>query len=174
MQYDLCHMAINKKTEKTTAYHMYVEQGKSVSEIASIINVSTRTVSEWVNKGKWKEALNAKVNGVKERSENIKKVLNDITEQTIELQKKRKEASINGDKEALKLINIELVGLADQASKWNKTLEMLEKKEEITLGIYLNVMEDVFDNMSRYDNALFLKTLDFQQQHILSTSQRLG
>lgn len=163
-----------KTNERNTAYVMYVEQGKTAVEISKTLNVSERTVGRWIDQYKWKALRDAKLNAPKERAENIKRVISNLTTQTLELQERRKEAVAKSDKGALALIDLEAVGIADQISKWNKALAALDKASRITLDIYLEVMEDVFNNLRAYSPTLYNQTLDFQTTHIQFTSNRIG
>lgn len=153
---------------------MYVEQGYNAKEIAQKIGVNERTVGRWVQANKWKTARDAFVNAPTKRIGNIKEVISDLTEQTLDLQKERRLCIANGDKARVKEINIELVGIADQISKWNKALAVMDKDSRITLDVYIDVMEDIFKCMHASDQTLHFKTLEFQETHLRYISQKLG
>lgn len=153
---------------------MYVEQGNNAKEIAQKLGVSERTVGRWVNDNKWKAERAAFVNAPTKRIGNIKEVISDLTEQTLELQKERRACNANGDKVRVKEINIELVGIADQISKWNKALAVMDKDNRITLEVYIDVMEDIFKCLHASNPDLHFKTIDFQETHVRHISQKLG
>lgn len=164
----------DKKNSEKTAYLLYVEQGYNHKEIAQKLGVNERTVGRWVEKNNWKSARDAYVNAPTKQIGNIKEVISDLTEQTLELQKERRACIANSDKARVKEINMELVGLADQISKWNKSLTVMDKDNRITLNVYMDVMEDVFKCMHASNPDLHFKTLDFQESHVRYITQKLG
>jgi predicted transcriptional regulator len=163
-----------KDRERSIAKELYVEQGKSGKEIAALIGVQEVTVSRWVTDGGWRAERNAKLNSSTSRLENIKKVIDDITEQRLNLITQIKEATANGDKEALVVLNLTAVSLDDGISKWNKTLLNVDKSSRIDLALYLEIMTDVFGSMRAYDEKLHNQTLDFQENHVQFMSKKLG
>lgn len=163
-----------KAEERAAAKHYYVNQHLEQKEIAKRVGVSERTVSEWVNKYAWKAERDAKLNTSKDRLEKIKRVISNITEQTIENEENRKVAIEHEDLETERECDLRAVGLADQISKWNKILENMDKENRISLAKYLEVMEDIFKALQAFDNALYLKTLDFQEEHVQTISMKLG
>ena len=50
----------------------------------------------------------------------------------------------------------------------------LDKENRISLGVYLDVMDDLFNALRIYDMAIYRSTLDFQEQYIQTITQRLG
>ena len=60
----------------------------------------------------------------------------------------------------------------DGVSKWNKTLTNIDKDSKISLSTYLQVMEMIFEALQSHDEALFLKTIDFQDVHLNDVSLR--
>lgn len=163
-----------KDQQRIIAKSMYVDQGKQGKEIAALLGVSEVTMSGWVKDGRWKEEREARLNSLSERSENIKKVISNLTEQRLEIDLMRKEATAARDKETIYLCDAQAVGIADQISKWNKALISLDKNNRLTLDLYLEVMDEVFKSMMAYDNPLYMKTLDFQQAHVEFISKKLG
>lgn len=166
-------MATNKNIV-AAARHYYVEQLKDAEEIAVLLNTPQRTIRSWIDKKNWKQERDARLNSQKERIENIKKVISNLTEQALRVQDMRNDAVLEQDKEQIASLDLQAVGIADQISKWNKALETLDKKGRIDLGVYLQVMDEVFGAMQSYDNKLFLNTLDFQQHHIEHVSLKYG
>jgi transposase len=163
-----------KNTERKQAHDMYVDQGKSGKEIAAFLGVQEVTISRWVNDGGWKAERDAKMNSSASQVQNIKQVIADITEQRLDLLIEMKQAKADGDKERLKNLNLLAVSLDDGISKWNKTLQNHEKENRLTLTIYLEVMQDVFNNMRHKDEKLHSQTLDFQEMHVQFISKKLG
>ncbi|MRG45508.1 hypothetical protein GFS24_10300 [Chitinophaga sp. SYP-B3965] len=165
---------MGKDKERSIAWKMFVVQGKTQKEIAITLRLQEKTVGQWVNKHGWKAERNARQNSLAERSENIKKVISNITEQRLKLEEDRKAAIVDGNKELEYELDKQAVVIADEISKWNKALLSLDKDNRITLDTYLEIMDDVFKALGHFDNALYLKTLDFQEQHIQTMSLKLG
>lgn len=163
-----------KDRERALAQRMYVEQGKEQKEIAHLLGITEKTISSWVTKYRWKSQREAHLNSSRERLENIRRVVSDITEDRLRLKKEARELKSSGDEEALREIHKQIVSLDDAISKWNKALAGFEKENRITLSMYLEVMDAIFDALSRHDRDLYMKTLDFQQEHVEAVSIRLG
>lgn len=163
-----------KDKEKKIAKELYVEQGKSGKEIAVTIGVQEVTVSRWVTEGGWKGLRDAKLNSSASRLENVKKVISDLTEQRLDINEQIKAARSAGDKALEFDLNKMAVSMDDGISKWNKTLSNLDKSSRITLTIYLEVMQDIFDTMRLKDEKLHTRTLDFQEMHVQFISKKLG
>jgi predicted transcriptional regulator len=163
-----------KDRERALARRMYVEQGKEQKEIAHLLGITEKTVGNWVGKYRWKSQREAHLNSSVQRLENIRKVVSDITEERLRLRREATEAKNRGDDELVREINKQVVGLDDAIAKWNKALAGFEKDNRVTLSLYLEVMDSIFDALARTDRELYLKTLDFQQEHVEAVSIRLG
>jgi len=151
-----------KEKEKRIAKELYLG-GKSQKEIAKIVGVQEKTISIWVNKFGWKVLRDAQLSKADNNIDNIKKIISDIADETFAVNLKiNKETDPEERKELRKYRN----KLADEAAKWNKALENLDKQNKISFAIYLQVFEDIFNALRQNDQKLFLKTLDFQEEHI--------
>ncbi|UGU15207.1 DUF1804 family protein [Sinomicrobium kalidii] len=162
-----------KEKEKRIAFDYIVNQGVSPTVTAQKVGVSERTVTRWIQKEGWKKLRNAKQNMSAERSERIRQVIETLTEQRIELFAQIKQAKEGEDKQLLFSLQKEAVGIDDAISKWNKALENIDKENRVSLSAYLEVMEDIFKHLNQYDPKLYVDTLDFQEQHINTISERL-
>lgn len=155
-----------------TAEDMYIKEGKTLKEIHEKTGVSMTSLSRWNGEHKWKSRRSAYVNSSKQRVENIKEIISNITEQQLEVFKELKKA---GDNRELKTeLNSELVKLSDQVSKWTKALEKLETENKVSLSTYLEVMDDIFKHLNLHDPKLFAKTIEFQQEHLYTIANKLG
>ncbi|MFY0714119.1 hypothetical protein J1D01_10610 [Seonamhaeicola sp. NFXS20] len=177
-----------KDKERGIARIWYTEQNKTAKEIAEKLKLTEKTVGEWVKKYGWKEERNARENAVDKRIDNIKSVIDDITEDRSsartrlnELKKDLKEAIANKDTDEAALIRTmisdikkEIVGYDDAISKWNKTLENFDKENKVSLSNYLHVMDEIFKDLQAYDQSIYMSTLDFQEQHINKVSVQIG
>ncbi|CDF80578.1 conserved hypothetical protein, putative phage protein [Formosa agariphila KMM 3901] len=177
-----------KDKERGIARIWYVDQGKTAKEIASKLKLTELTVGAWVKKYGWKEERNARENSVDKRVDNIKSVIDDITEDRSsarirlnELKAELKEALKAKDEDEIQLnkdmisdIKKEIVGYDDAISKWNKTLENFDKENKVSLSSYLYVMDEIFKDLQSYDRSIYMTTLDFQEQHINKVSIQIG
>jgi transposase len=161
-----------KEREKKIAKVLYVEQLKEAKEISKLINVSEVTLSKWVNEngGAWKIERNAKMSNPNVRTDNIKQIINDLSEQRITLNTQLKQAELNGDLKETGLLRESIARIDDAVSKWNKTLTSIDKESQVTLSTYLAIMEMLFDALKAFDEKLFFSTLDFQEVHLNDVS----
>ena len=153
---------------------MFVEQLKSLTEIAKLLNVSNNTLTTWAEKDGWKAARDAKLNGNQQAIKDTKRVLSDLADQRIELSKLQLTASKNGDLEQVKELNKQAAALSDESSKWNKILIGLEGSKTIQLSNYLDIMDDIFNALRTYDQGIYLSTLDFQELHLRAIAKKHG
>lgn len=167
-------MGKSKDTERLNAHNMFVKQGKTAKEISIILKVQEKTVGSWINKGGWKAEREAEHNTSPKRIENIKRVIGNLTEQRLELEEDSKKAERNNDTAKKRALDAQAAALALEVAYWNKALANLDKTTRISLEIYLEVMDSVFSDMKRYDNDLYLASIDFQRQHVETISLKLG
>ncbi len=164
-------MAKNK--EKRIAHILFVQQHKGAKEISQLVGVSEPTLSKWINEngGAWKIERNAKINTPKTRIDNIRQIINDMSEERISLNNQLKTTT---DAKEISEIRNSIAKIDDAVSKWNKTLETLNKENQITLSLYIRVMEMIFNDLQQFDEKLFFNTLEFQELHLNEIATRLN
>nr|DAT37219.1 MAG TPA: Protein of unknown function (DUF1804) [Caudoviricetes sp.] len=165
-----------KEIEKKSARILFIEQGKSSEEIAGQLGVNKRTVDRWATEGEWRKIRDAKANSGKERIERTQLVVDSLTDRRLQVieQIKEKEAEIKyANKEEESSLQKELLELRkecasidDAIAKWNKRIENLIKGTKITLSMYIEVMESIFEALRLKDEKLYILTLDFQEEHL--------
>ena len=64
--------------------------------------------------------------------------------------------------------------IADEVSKYNKTLLTLDKENRISLAVYLDVMESLFKAIQKHSPKLYMELLTFQEEHLSEISSKLG
>lgn len=172
-------------TEQKRAYNWYVKDHKTAKEIAQKTGRTEKTIGNWVKKFGWKKQRDAMINSSNAQRDRINDILSEYAEQTLVTIKQIKETKdklqkAKNEKEAKKLkdrIN-ELLSeqsrIDDGASKWRKQLQDIDKENRISLSVYLEVMDDLFENMRIYDDKLHQKSVDFQQHHLTTISLKLG
>ena len=169
-----------KDKERKAARILYVEQGKTAKEVADLVGVSEKTMSGvngWVNRYAWKAARTANFTDKSKRVENIKDIIHEIASDKIAMQRELNKISKSDSEnkaEEINQIRINLARLDDGAAKWTKTLKTIDKDSQITLSVYLSVMDKVFNHLQVFDAKLYMKTLEFQESHIHETSIKLG
>ncbi|MBS2100702.1 transposase [Carboxylicivirga linearis] len=159
-----------KEKELKIAKVMFVEQGKTAKEIGRLLNVSEQTLSRWVNKYGWADQRNARLSAPKIRTENIKQLINDLSEQRLKLGRELIDAEKALDHDRCSQLRASIAKVDDGVSKWNKTLETINKESRVSLSTYLAVMEMIFDALRSFDEKLFLQLLDFQEVHLNEVS----
>lgn len=159
-----------KEKEARLARVLFVEQGKTAKEISGLVGVSEQTLSKWINSKGWKAERNARLSAPNVRTDNIKQLINDLTEQRLSHTRDLKEAEASGNSERCTELRGLIAKVDDGVSKWNKTLETIAKENNISLSTYLAVMEMIFDALRDHDEKLYLQMLDFQEVHLNEVS----
>lgn len=159
-------MAKAKEKERKLAYYFYVEKMLPANTAADKSNVTPQTISKWIKDFGWKEQRNARLSQPKNRTDNIRRIINDLSEQRIELSGNLKEVEKAGDLEMATEYRKQIAGVDSAVANWNKTLETVEKETQISLSTYLSVMDMLFKSMRAFNEDLYLKTIDFQDIHL--------
>ncbi|HCY81532.1 MAG TPA: hypothetical protein DHV22_08010 [Xanthomarina gelatinilytica] len=168
-----------KDRERQVAKKYFVEFYKSQKEIAEDLNVSEKTVGKWVAEGNWKAERDARINSTQNQAANLKSLISELTEKALELHEKIKIIEAKGlqasseEKDLLIQHKKEATRISQEVAMYNKTLTQFQTNK-LPLGLYIEVMEDVFKELQNYDKDLFLKTLDFQRNHLQTIAQKLG
>jgi hypothetical protein len=160
-----------KTTERRAAKEFYM-QFKEQKEIASLLNVSEKTITEWVSKYGWKAEREARINGSRNQINALKDVIGKLTQQRLDLFDKAKKAEQDGDKEESLSLSKQAASIADEISKYNKTLENLDERHRVSLGVYLDVMDDIFNALHKQEPKLFAQLIEFQEQHLSNISSK--
>lgn len=163
-----------KERERRTAHILYVEQKKTAKEVAELVGVSEKTLSDWVTKFNWKTERNARNTSPTQRIKNIEEIIGGLAQDRLDLQRQLEAAEKDGNKDIVASIRSDMSKLDDSVSKWNKTLRDINKESKVPLGVYLNVMESIFNSMQAYDPKLHWQTISFQEKHINDMSLKLG
>ena len=172
--FDIISIVMAKEKERRTARILYVEQGKTAREVSDLIGIPEKTISQWVAKGSWKEERSARQASPLRRADNIKQIITNLSEQRLDLDRKIKNADSTDNAERLNELREEVSRIDDAVSKWNKTLENIEKESRVSLTTYINVMDQIFTAMRQYNPKLFMDTIEFQDQHLHKVCQTLG
>lgn len=160
-------MGKSKDAEKRLAYIYYVEKYKTAKDSAVLANVTEKTLNDWIKNNGWKKLRDAKLNSSKNQVDQIKELIGLLTKRRLDTEAVIADVmkSKSVDQTArLEELRSQCIGIGDEVSKWNKTLENLDRANRINLGVYMEVMEDVFMQMQISNPDLHMKTLDFQQE----------
>lgn len=163
-----------KDKEKTIAKEMYINQLKNAKEIAGFLGLQEKTVGDWVNKGNWKSERDTQLSMSNKGRECLKKVIANLAERRVEIFAERKIYKQVDDKKTVLALDVEAGSIADQVSKMNATLKNYDQENQMTATVYLEVMQDAFNQLRIYDEKLHLKTLDFQEYLIHLTVKKLA
>ena len=161
---------------KKEAHDLYVRDGMMCKEISERINVSERSVSNWINENDalWKKERQASVISSKKQGDNLKQIINILADQKLELLRMIDEAIAEGDSDKVLELRKQAAGLDNSVAQWGNQLKEVDKKNRITLAIYIDVMDRIFDAMKAYNAELYFKTLDFQENHLYEAAKMLG
>ena len=162
-----------KAQERILAKELYFKF-KMQKEIARIVGVQEKTIGDWIKKYAWKKERDARFNSGKNQIQQIKKLIGKITDQRIALSRKVDDAILAEDFTKVEEIQQSANRLADEVSKYNKTLQTLDTENRISLSVYLDVMESVFKGIQEHNPKTYMALLDFQDEHIMEISEKLG
>ena len=133
-------------------------------------------ISKWINEkdGLWKTERHNAVINVKHQGDNLKEIIKMLADDKLEILKQIDEATQQGDREKELELRKQAASLDNSVNAWGKQLAEMNKKNAITLSIYLEVMTRIFDAMSVQYPDIYYKTLDFQEQHAYEVAKTLG
>lgn len=160
-----------KDNERKLAKQLYMN-GKLQKEIAITVNVQEKTIGDWVRKYNWKTERDARFGSSKKQVENIKAIISTMAEERLQVHNDLQKAKANSDGEEIERLQKEAATLDDGVSKWNKTLENLDRENKVTLATYIEVLESIFMDLQNFNPKLFLKTLDFQENHLTKIASK--
>ncbi|MBF6607767.1 MAG: hypothetical protein ITG00_03410 [Flavobacterium sp.] len=163
-----------KEKEREVARKLFVELYKSQKEIAFDLGITEKTVGQWVAKFHWKEERDARLNNSANRAESIKKLIGELSETSLALLEESRIAEAQGDKAKSMQLWKERISVSQEVAMYQKALEKMEKNFKVSLSTYLEVMEDIFQELQNWDKDLFIKSLDFQKAHLQNVAQKLG
>ncbi|AZA87148.1 hypothetical protein EG349_10290 [Chryseobacterium shandongense] len=181
-----------KQEQKNLAFFYFTEERMEAKEIATKLKVRPNTVGDWIKNGNWKQIRDSKINQSGQRLDRIQQVIDDLAVERLDIMKKIKEypqqirelekeirevsnkniqvelktqvAELKGEEKDLKR---QTVFIDQGIAMWNKTLANFHTENKITLTRYIEIQEKIFNAMREYDEKLYMKTLDFQHEHIL-------
>lgn len=162
--------------ERTQARILFVENNKSQKEIADITGVSEKTVSRWAVDDNWKAERMAKLMNEQNIRKNGKLMLNNLSEILLDLQTQRNEEAAKDTPDLAKIADLDklIISYSDGFSKAGKQVTNIIDENKVTLSVYLQVMEDIFNALLSEDSKLHAATLDFQERHIQYIVKKLG
>lgn len=161
---------------KKEAHDLFVHQGLSNKEISEQLRVSEKSVSKWINEkdGLWKTERHNAVINIKHQGDNLKEIIKMLADDKLEILKQIDEAAQQGDRERELELRKQAASLDNSVNAWGKQLAEMNKKNAITLSVYLEVMTRIFDALSVLYPDIYYKTLDFQEQHAYEVAKTLG
>lgn len=161
---------------KKEAHDLYVNDGLTCREISERVNVSEKSVSAWINAndGLWKKERQSAVISVKQQGDNLKEIIKMLADDKLDILQQIDEATKEGDKDRELELRKQASSLDNSVNAWGKQLAEMNKKNAITLSIYLEVQSRIFDSMKVFDPGLYYQSLDFQEQHAYEIAKTLG
>lgn len=167
-------MAKDYDSKRTVARHMFVTEKRTAKEIAETLKIAQKTIGEWVKKYGWKEERDAKAISATKRIDNLEQIITGMAEKRLKLERQIEDEELKKtpDRDLIDSLRKEIAQVDYAVANWNKSLANVRKESKTTLVQYLQVMEDIFQHLAKYNYQVFLATLDFQEHHILEISTR--
>jgi transposase len=159
---------------KRAAYEYVVVQDCTQAEAAEMLGVSVRTLSEWTRTGGWRELRMARQSAVSTANGNLKNIISLLSEQRLKIEQEIHEAQAAGDKNVELDLRRKANMISDDISKINRALRDNDKSNGITLGLYIDVMDDIFNNLRIFNADLYNETLEFQSMLIQKKTVEIG
>ena len=161
---------------KKEAHDLYVNGCLGCREISERTGVSEKSVSKWINAddGTWKKERQAAVVNGRKQGENLREIIHILADQKLQLLRDIDGAAAAGETERVLELRKQAASLDNSVAQWGKQLAETDKQNRVTLSVYLDVMDRIFDALNAFDPELYYHTLDFQESHINETSKILG
>lgn len=161
---------------RRAAWEYIVEKGKTQKETASILGVSEKTMSDWSSEGSpnWREQRKTRQSAASTARENIQRIISILSEKRLNIELQINAAVDMNDKDSELRLRKEANQLSADMSWQRKNLEGVDKDNNITLGLYVDIFDDIFTALRTHDSDLFEKTIEFQTAHLRRKSIELG
>ncbi|MDR1155287.1 MAG: hypothetical protein LBL04_11320 [Bacteroidales bacterium] len=159
---------------RRSAYEYVVVQDCTQVQTAKILGVSEKTLSDWARDGGWRELRKARQSAVSTANSNLKNIISLLSEQRLKIEQEIHEAQNAEDRGSELELRRKANLISDDLSKLNKTLRDNDKSGGITLGIYIDIMDDIFNNLRIFNMDLYEQTLEFQTMLIRKKTIELG
>ncbi len=161
---------------KHTAWEYIVVNGFEQKQVAELLGISTVTISKWSNNdpaGNWRSQREVRMQNQSTETDNIRKLIQVLSKQRLELESSISQAIAEGDDNLEIKLRKQANSLSDEMSKQNKVLLNLDKTS-YTLGVFIDVMDEIFNSLRLHNQELWEKTIEFQSNLIRRKTQELG
>ncbi|WP_321321438.1 hypothetical protein [Labilibaculum sp.] len=161
---------------RRAAFEYIVVQGLEQKEVAARLNLTEATISSWANndpEGKWRDIREARMQCQSTETDNLRKLINLLSKQRLDLEAFINDAMHAGDSKEEALYRHQASSISDQISKLNKVLVTLDNSS-YTLGVFIDVMDEIFNSLRMHDEELWEKTIEFQSTIIRKKTQEIG
>jgi transcriptional regulator with XRE-family HTH domain len=170
---------------KRTAYEYVVVQDYTQAETAEMLGISQKTLSEWARTGNWRELRKSRQSAASTANNNLKNIISLLSEQRLRIEQEIRDAQAAGDKDEELKLRKEASVISDDISKINKSLKDNEKSNGVTLGLIIDVMDDIFNNLRAFDLKircpkcgteidLYGEMIEFQSMYIQKKTIEIG
>lgn len=155
------------------AYEYIVVQGKSQKEVAALLGISEKSMSKWAKDGEWLELRKSRQSSVSISGENLRRLIGLLSERRLSIEHQINDAIATGDTNEVINLRKEASRLSAEMAFQNKALANINK-ENIALGVYVDVFDDIFTALRNYNSDLFNQTIEFQTLYLRRKSNELG
>ena len=184
-----------KNPQKDTAFILFTKEHLTAKEISVKLKIRPNTVGDWIKNENWKGIRDAQINQSGERLDRIQQVIDDLAVERLQIMQEIKDIpekikkietdireipnksvtdpmkeEVSELKSEMKDLKLQTVFIDQGIAMWNKTLSSFHNENKITLTKYIEIMELIFSDLRQFDEKTYMKTLDFQHEHILQAS----
>ena len=112
-------MAKEYDNKRKIAHHYYVEKNYTAKQVAEMLDITPKTVGEWVRKYAWKQERQAREISVRSREENRDQVLSDLATDRRRIREliMEQEASPQPDRELIRELRKQISRIGEQVEQ---------------------------------------------------------
>lgn len=133
-------------------------------------------MSEWSKEGGWRELRKTRQSAASTVRENIQRIISLLSDKRLNIEYQLNEAIDAGDTDLEIRLRKDAARISNDMAYQNKTLGELNKEKEkgITLGMYVDLFDEIFFALEAYNPDLFEQTIEFQTLHLRRKSNELS
>lgn len=153
-----------KDNQRQIAQGLYIDHCFTAKDIAQKLDVSEKTVSQWVNKGNWRELRLSKQTTTDVMLGKYNELLNALLDKRLLYEKKQDKT--DDDKH-------EYNGVIDEMSKVSAMIDKIQKDGRPSLRIHIMCVEKFMGALHQNKPKLYMDLIDFQRDYFTLLADEL-
>lgn len=153
-----------KHNERQIAQTLYIDQCLTAKEIAQKLNVSEKTVGNWVEEGNWKELRISKQTTSDVLVQKNTELLSLLLDKRLSLEKISNKTEEQRD---------EMRSIIDEMSKLSAMIDRLQTEGKMSLRSHIQCLERFSSALQNRNPKLFSQIIDFQTEYLRQLAEEL-